>query len=281
MAAPDREGGGAAAVVLKAPAKLTWRLRIVGRRHDGYHLLAAEMVTVDLFDELEFSAGDALEVIDDVDWLGRSDGPAPPVSWNVAGAGPNLVELALAAVGRTASVRLTKRIPAGAGLGGGSSDAAAVLRWAGSSDVGLAAGLGADVPFCLAGGRALVSGIGELVEPLAHQAADLLLVVPSVHVSTPAVFAAWDSLGGPIGDLENDLEPAALVVEPRLAWWRDLISDVSGRRPRLAGSGGTWWLAGDAAALAELQRAVSDGVAVAGESALVKVVKTVPVAEAT
>ena len=196
---------------MRAPAKLTRRLRIVGRRPDGYHLLAAEMVTVDLYDELQFSSGDSLDVVDDVDWLTPPDGRVPAAS-SPGGA--------LAAVGRSASVRLTKRIPAGAGLGGGSADAAAVMRWAGNSDVGVAMGLGADVPFCLGGGCALVSGIGEVIEPLAHQPADVLLVVPPVHVSTLTVFAAWDALGGPAGELENDLEPAALVAEPRLAWFR-------------------------------------------------------------
>jgi 4-diphosphocytidyl-2-C-methyl-D-erythritol kinase len=270
---------------MRAPAKLTRRLRVLGRRPDGLHLLEAEMVTLNLYDELEFSAGDGLEVVDAVDWVvpaseaDRDGGPGvparglpPPFVLD----GPNLVELALMAVSRSASVRLTKRIPAGSGLGGGSANAAAVLRWAGSSDLAVAAGLGADVPFCLVGGRALVSGIGEIVEPLSDQPADFLLVVPRVHVSTQAVYAAWDSLGGPMGELDNDLEPAALVVEPRLRWWRDLITDVSGRRPRLAGSGGTWWLEGDRTELEALCQAFSAAIVERGESALVRLVSTTP-----
>ena len=154
----------------------------------------------------------------------------------------NLVVRALATVGRRARVRLTKRIPAGAGLGGGSADAAAVLRWAGARDPAVAAGLGADVPFCVVGGRALVSGIGEVVEPLGFEAFTAVLVTPAIAVSTSEVYRAWDALGGPTGEHGNDLEPAALAVEPRLAWWRDLISSVAGDRPRLAGSGGTWYL---------------------------------------
>ena len=63
-------------------------------------------------------------------------------------------------------MRLEKRIPSGAGLGGGSADAAAVLRWAGVTDLEVAARLGADVPFCLVGGRARVTGVGEAVAPL-------------------------------------------------------------------------------------------------------------------
>jgi 4-diphosphocytidyl-2-C-methyl-D-erythritol kinase len=252
-------------------------LRIVGRRPNGYHLLTAEMVTVDLCDELEFSGGDGFEVVDAVDWVEPSLVSAShlAVRFSPAGGAPNLVKLALAVAGTPASVRLTKRIPTGAGLGGGSADAAAVLRWAGISGAAVAARLGADVPFCLIGGRALVSGIGEIVEPLADQPADFLLVSPRLQVSTSAVYAAWDSLDGPVGELDNDLEPAALVVEPRLEWWRDLIADVSGRRPRLAGSGGTWWLEGDRVELAELQRALSGAVVEADESALVRCVRTI------
>jgi 4-diphosphocytidyl-2-C-methyl-D-erythritol kinase len=271
---------------VRSPAKLTWRLRVVGRRTDGFHLLRAEMVTVDLYDELQFSAGDGLEVVDAVDWMtpsvtrnGPDSGPGAP-AWGVdaplAGDEPNLVERALRAVSRSASVRLIKRIPAGAGLGGGSANAAAVLRWAGCSDVAVAARLGADVPFCVMGGRALVSGIGEIVEPLADEPAEVLLVVPRLHISTPAVYAAWDSLSGPVRELDNDLEPAALAVEPRLAWWRDLIADVSGRRPRLAGSGGTWWLEGDHAELAAVRQAMCTAIVATGESALVQLVSTIP-----
>jgi 4-diphosphocytidyl-2-C-methyl-D-erythritol kinase len=267
--------------VVRAPAKLTRRLRVVGRRSDGYHLLEAEMVTLDLADELEISAGDGLEVIDAVDWVGQEGPPvlAPAPSLLAPDSrqrpAPNLVERALHAVGRSAQVRLRKVIPAGAGLGGGSADAAAVLRWAGCSDLEVAARLGADVPFCLAGGRALVGGVGEIVQPLAYEEADVLLVVPRLTVSTPEVYAAWDSLGGPVGGSGNDLEPAALIVEPRLAWWRSLLSDLAGRPPRLAGSGGTWWLDGDRDVLVTLQEQISATVVAEGRSAVVELVRTI------
>ena len=173
---------------------------------------------------------------------------------------------------------MTKCIPAGAGLGGGSADAAAVLRWAGVSDLERASELGADVPFCLVGGRARVSGIGQSVQPLPFESRHLVLVVPRIHVSTPAVYAAWDDLGAPSGEHGNDLEPAALVVEPRLRFWRDLVTEVSGERPLLAGSGGTWWLdvvGGQAMAL-HLENELREAVAAAGQSGLVKSVETVP-----
>src|SRR4051812_32179122 len=103
------------------------------------------MVTVSLHDELTLGPGDDLVV------TGASGLP-------VDAGDDNLVRRALRLAGRTASVRLTKRIPAGAGLGGGSADAAAILRWAGFTDPVAAVALGADVPFCLRGGRARVTG---------------------------------------------------------------------------------------------------------------------------
>ena len=214
-----------------APAKLTLSLRIVGTRADGYHLLDAEMVTLDLADELEFDAGAGLDV----------EGPAA----RGVSAGPdNLVPKALAAVGRQAHVRLHKRIPAGAGLGGGSSDAAAVLRWAGCDDLVLAATLGADVPFCVVGGRARVGGVGEIVEPLPVERRAFTLLIPPLHVPTAEVYRAWDEMGGPTEGTGNDLEPAALAVVPELAAWRERLRDATGQTPRLAGSGGTWFVEG-------------------------------------
>jgi 4-diphosphocytidyl-2-C-methyl-D-erythritol kinase len=220
--------------VERAPAKLTVSLRITGVRPDGYHLIDAEMVTLDYGDLLTFDDGDGLEVVG-------------PYAAGVPAGEENLVRRALAAVGRRAFVRLDKRVPAGAGLGGGSSDAAAVLRWAGCSDVGVAAALGADVAFCLVGGRARVTGVGEVVEPLTPVARTFTLSVPPVPVSTPAVYRAWDALGEPAAadGSVNDLEAAALVVAPALAEWRDRLAAVSGLRPQLAGSGGTWFVEGE------------------------------------
>ena len=213
----------------RAYAKLTLSLRVLGVRADGYHLIDAEMVSIDLADELEFSDGDAFAV----------EGLAVP------GGGDNLVLRALRAVGRTASVRLHKRIPAGAGLGGGSADAAAVLRWAGrGDDVALAATLGADVPFCVVGGRARVGGIGEIVEPLPPVNDDYTLLTPPLHVSTPDVYRAWDAMGAPSASGPNDLEAAALVVEPALAHYRDRLRELTGQEPVLAGSGSTWFVRG-------------------------------------
>jgi len=233
---PDRRPGDQ--VRQLAFAKLTLSLRITGVRADGYHLLDAEMVTIDLTDELWFGPGEGLVVEDAV---------APPGSPVPVGAGPdNLVRQALASLGRKASVRLVKRIPAGAGLGGGSADAAAVLRWAGrGDDTALAGRLGADVAFCLRGGRARVTGVGEVVEPLPFEpGVPYTLLTPPIPVSTVAAYRAWDGLGGPTGAGPNDLEAAALALEPSLAGWRDRLGEATGAVPRLAGSGSTWWVPG-------------------------------------
>jgi len=234
------------AALVRAPAKLTVSLRITGVRDDGYHLLDAEMVTLDLADTLTLAPGDGLTV------GGRFAAGVPTDD-------SNLVRRALRAVGRRAEVHVDKAIPHGGGLGGGSADAAAVLRWAGVDDVSVAASLGADVPFCLVGGRARVTGVGEQLEPLAVVDRTFTLVTPPVVVSTPAVYRAWDSLGDRADGGVNELEPAALLVAPELARWRDRIAAVAGQTPTLAGSGATWFVEG---AHPDLARALPDAAVV-------------------
>jgi 4-diphosphocytidyl-2-C-methyl-D-erythritol kinase len=246
----------AGAVQLSAPAKLTLSLRVTGIRPDGYHDIDAEMVSLDLHDSLEIEPGTGLTV--------HAEPPAVLGLGGVPSGPNNLVAKALATVGRESQVRLIKRIPPGAGLGGGSSDAAAVLRWAGCTDLDVAARLGADVPFCVLGGRARVRGIGESVDLLPYEERRFVLLLPPFGVNTAAVYRAWDQLGGTAGTDEgqervgslghgsvgtNDLEAAALHVEPRLAAWRDRFAELSGARPLLAGSGSTWFLEGTPAEL--------------------------------
>lgn len=227
-------GAAALPAEVAAPAKLTLSLRVVGRRSDGFHLLDAEMVTVDLCDRLRLSEGAGLTV-------------TGPFAAELEGTPPedDLAMAALRLAGRQAHVTVEKHIPVGAGLGGGSADAAAVLRWAGAVDPGAAAALGADVPFCLLGGRARVRGIGDDVEPLAEDGATFTVATPPLVVDTAAVYATWDRLGGPTGAAGNDLEPAAVDLVPALADWRERIAALAGDRPRLAGSGSTWFLEGD------------------------------------
>ena len=221
-----------------APAKLTLSLRVTGVRDDGYHEIDAEMVSLDFCDRLEISPSpDGAVSVRMLDAAGDDYGAPLPAT-------DNLVVRALGLAGRSARVTVHKRIPAGAGLGGGSADAAAVLRWAGFSDTVRAASIGADVAFCLVAGRARVSGIGEIVEPLTYVREQYTLMLVPLSCSTAAVYAAWDELGGPAGDNGNDLEAAALRVAPELASWRDELGDSTGLTPRLAGSGSTWFVAG-------------------------------------
>ena len=247
---------------LQAPAKLTVSLRITGVRADGYHELDAEMVTLSLADELVVDEGGAGLTVEAEGWIRA--GALPPLE-------DNLIGHALKASGRVAGVRLVKRIPLAAGLGGGSADAAAILRWAGATDPAVAARLGADVPFCVVGGRARVGGVGERVSPLAFERRDYLLLLPPFGVDTAAVYRAWDK--DPTHDGPNELAAAALSAEPRLALWRDALGDLAGRQPLLAGSGSTWFVEGGPA---EAGTADAPELRVGGETARLVRAHTVP-----
>jgi 4-diphosphocytidyl-2-C-methyl-D-erythritol kinase len=262
----NRNGNDGGPVTLRAHAKLTLGLRITGVRDDGYHLIDAEMVSLDLHDLVTLTPG------------GHGIDASGPFSDGIPLDGTNLVARAVQLAGNVhgVGVHLHKLIPHGGGLGGGSTDAATVLRWCGygssTSALEEASRLGADIPFCLVGGRARVRGIGELVEPLDHVDRVVTLIIPPLAVSTPAAYRAWDDLGGPVADGPNDLEPAALVVEPELRRWRDRIGECVGTAPVLAGSGATWFVDGERAnALGEL----------VDEGARVVVARTVPMDVAT
>ncbi|MDA3019859.1 MAG: 4-(cytidine 5'-diphospho)-2-C-methyl-D-erythritol kinase [Actinomycetota bacterium] len=236
--------------LILAPAKLTLSLRVTGVRDDGYHLIDAVMTTLELHDELHISDDHS-----GLDFRG-------PYSAGITTDSDNLVSRALTFVDRVAQVVVTKNIPHGGGLGGGSSNAAAIFRWAqrtSATDIVASAAIGADVPFCIVGGQARVTGIGEIVEPMAVEHRNITLIIPPLHVSTPAVYKAWDALGHLQADGPNDLEPAALVVEPKLVTWRDRIIEATGQIPTLAGSGATWFIADGAADVAQrLREALPD-----------------------
>ena len=231
--------------VLHAPAKLTWSLHVVGRRADGLHLLDAEMVSLDLFDTIELTETEDARLQFQV----ATEAPAGPRDVKVGD--DDLVRRALREVGRRCHVRLTKRIPIGAGLGGGSSDAAAILRWAGAVDASTAVRLGADVPFCCVGGRAQVRGVGELVEPLEPIARTVTLALLPFGVDTAAAYRAYDELGGPERHHpRNDLTIAAELVAPPLRELRELLEERCGVPLTLAGSGSTMFAEGDPLGLA-------------------------------
>lgn len=245
---------------LFAPAKLNRFLAVMGRRADGFHEL--ELVTTvldgvpDLSDILDGEAADTLSL-----------SLSGPTSLGLAVDENNLVlrawRLLEKETQRTlpARLHLEKRIPHGAGLGGGSSDAAAALRLGNEifglqlSDatlLRLAAQLGSDVPLFILGGTVLGLGRGERVFPLRPLPLEpLLLVYPNLHVSTPSVYQTIAKVGypNPIGcpslpdgmmpPWRNDLTEAAIHVCPALADVRQALRD-SGGEPLLCGSGSCW-----------------------------------------
>jgi len=229
-------------IYLYAPAKLTLSLEIEGLRDDGYHLVKAEMVSLDLMDELEINEDGGKGIAVSSEYLSQPWGFDKESS--VPNNENNLVFKALDLLNVEMSVYIRKRIPPGAGLGGGSADAAAVLRWGGFKDLIAASQLGADIPFCLQGGRAFVAGIGEKISPIAYKEQTFTLLMPPISCSTVAVYEHWDRIGGPRGDNGNDLEPAVIDLYPELKKWRDQLGEATGVRPRLAGSGSTWFVEG-------------------------------------
>lgn len=221
-------------IALRASAKLTWYLEVVSRRDDGYHELRSEMTTIDFNDVL---------VVDEAADYVRVTSPFDvemPLDAN------NLVARALVLVGRRAGVTIEKRIPVGGGLGGGSADAGAILRWAGGVSVQRAQSLGGDVPFCQLGGRALVEGVGGRLTPLPFEARDVTLIMPCFSVATKDCYEAYDELrsSGWTPNEANHLEVPAGLVEPRLAttlaWLRAQVSP----EVQLAGSGSTLFVPG-------------------------------------
>lgn len=234
-------------------AKVNLALAVYPRSADGYHPLRGIFQSVSLADEI------AVQPATD-DSVAVRGGDAPQDETNLAW---RAIEVArrTARVIQPMSLEILKRIPSGAGLGGGSADAAATLglmaeRFGleGETTVELAESLGADVPFSLVGGTKLVEGRGErlkdmeLLEDFA-----LGIVVPPFSLSTPAVFDEWDRLDGPSGDvmndgdlppslrgglpIRNDLFPAAVSLDSRVGEWRDEIETRWGTGVAMTGSG--------------------------------------------
>jgi len=236
-------------IVVDALAKLTLSLRVTGTRADGYHELDALMVSID-------EPRDTLTIRPAARTTITVDGP---FAAGVPVDDTNLAWRAADACGAAVEIALYKGIPSGAGLGGGSADAAAVLVALGG-DVALAPALGADVAFCVNGGRARVRGIGDVVEPVEPHSLSIVVATPPFGCATADVYRAWDELGGP-RDAVNDLQPAAQHVEPRLAEFRREVEAAAGAPAILAGSGSSYAVVfGDVAAAAPAHARVAAAV---------------------
>lgn len=224
-----------------APAKLTKSLEIIGVREDGYHLIRSEMVSVSLYDEILISDEEnSVEIVDPYGYVSQLEA----IFGEIPRGDGNLALQALKMGHSSLSLRIVKRIPFGAGLGGGSSDAAAVLRLLGlHDDVTRAISLGADVPFCLRGGRALVTGVGEQVTPIDYVSESFILFFLPICVSTKAVYEAFDRVGP--GTYSNHLQFAAMEISEPLRSYYWLVSRRLGRELEMAGSGSTFFLSSE------------------------------------
>ena len=242
---------------LRAPAKLNLCLYVGPRRDDGLHEIRSLFEPLELADELRISEADADEVI--------CEGIE----------GPDLTATALAALrehgwdGPRLRIEVIKRIPVAAGLGGGSADAAAVLRLAMGELEGLrsiAAGIGADVPSQLQPRPCLVAGAGEVIEPAPPPGEHAVVLVPQAEgLATAAVYAEADRLGSPRGDAEleairrrlrdavdeggspldyrehlvNDLQAAAISLRPGIEEALRALEEAGAARAMVTGSGPT------------------------------------------
>jgi 4-diphosphocytidyl-2-C-methyl-D-erythritol kinase len=241
----------------RAPAKLNLCLYVGPRRDDGLHEICSLFEPLELADELQIVEASRDEVI--------CEGIE----------GPDLTATALAALrehgwdGPPLRIEVTKRVPVAAGLGGGSADAAAVLRLARGEVEGLrsiAAGIGADVPSQLQPRPCLVAGAGEVIEPAPPPDEHAVVLIPQPEgLATSAVYAEADRLGSPRGESEleairrrlrdavdeggspldyrehlvNDLQPAAISLRPEIEDALAALGEAGAAHAMVTGSGPT------------------------------------------
>ncbi len=229
-----------------APAKVNLTLHVTGQRPDGYHLLDSLVVFADVGDRLWLEPGDELSLK-----VSGAFSAGVPLDRR------NLVWQAAEAAGWFGHMELEKNLPHGAGIGGGSSDAGAVLRYLQRPE--LAAGLGADVPVCFGATAQRMQGIGDVLAPIpALPELWGILVNPGVSVPTPKVFKGLRRKQNPampatipgfksaremmlwMSEMRNDLEESAIAAEPAIG---EVLRVLSGQPNvglcRMSGSGGT------------------------------------------
>lgn len=246
-----------------APAKINWFLHITGRRADGYHTLETVFQRIDWCDELTIQTTDdgAITLTGDLSGVAMTAN----LAYRAAVALRNRVD-SLNRHSLGARIHLTKNIPTGAGLGGGSSNAATVLTalndlWglglANQTLQKIGLTLGADVPFFVSGfNAAFATGVGEVLTPMDLPARELLLVNPNVHVPTAQVFAKFRKFGftpsldvslAELTDLlpnhpvfSNDLEKSTFEIATAVAHVYGVLSAaVPDGFVRMSGSGAT------------------------------------------
>ena len=235
-------------IQIAAYAKLNLSLRVLRRRTDGYHEILSDVQTIDLADSIEIELG----------------GEGVRVHSNLVFSETDIVELAAVALLKRkrstqgVAIRVEKRIPVGAGLGGGSSDAAATLAvldrvippelpFRTLCEIGST--IGSDVPLFLHGGAIRMGGRGERIEKLPAQPRECYVVlVPSVHCATQEIYSRWD-----VGDAspirratrlergENDLLQAALSAYPSLSTYHGAVGQLNAAYSGMSGSGSSFY----------------------------------------
>lgn len=267
---------------IKAYAKINWFLKILGTREDGYHLLKTLMESVSLCDTVKLVCSDSAGK-DGLRPGIRLTASLPFIPTDSKNTAYKAARAYLNALGRkdiSVRIHIDKSIPTQAGMGGGSADAAAVLN--GLADIfpcavpradlmAIAAGIGADVPFCMDGGTQVCEGIGDILHPAEPlKGLPLLFIKPRCSISTPWAFGEFDRLTGESSDagrpadgvpdrflappagtdplerlkaaapfLENDLESVADSRFPELAGIRSWLTAHGAVFSRMSGSGST------------------------------------------
>lgn len=261
---------------LAAPAKLNLFLHVIGRRPDGYHLLQTVFRLIDLCDLLDIDTRSDGQIVRETDMVGVTHDDDLVVR-----AAKALQQHTGTKLG--AQIRVRKRIPSGAGLGGGSSDAACVLialnrlwqtRLTRQALMRVGLGLGADVPFFIFGQSAFAEGIGEKLTALDLPQQAYLVVQPAQHVPTQGIFQDPDltrntdpvkimdfsgrQIVTSLGFGRNDLQPIVLkryaVVRQALDWLNKAEFSANGFKARMTGSGACLFLSFPDATLAENAR---------------------------
>lgn len=270
---------------LSAPAKINLFLEVLARRTDGYHEINTVLSAIRIFDTVEFVATDNPEIVLECRWAhglaaqdaaaARPQVPAQELALDPIPLGPKNLAWQAAQLIRNRSgislgarISLIKRIPAAAGLGGASSDAAAVLRaanlawrlnWPHEKLVAVAAELGSDIPFFLASGSAVATGRGERLSAVRLPPLHVVIVKPPVGLSTPRVYAACQPRAAATGTdallkllaagksaqaaqhLVNDLQPPAARLTP----WIEKLRHAFERQPvlghQMSGSGSSYF----------------------------------------
>ena len=227
-----------------AYAKLNLFLEVCGMRSDGFHDIRSLVQTIDLADRIEIAPGTGIRV-----------------SCTEKLTGSNIVEQATRALLREKrsdaglNISIEKNIPIGAGLGGGSSDAAAVLALinrlvspviAQSKLLEIAASIGSDVPLFLTGGCMRLIDLGHPEQQLPLRSETFVLLAPDIRCSTGEIYNAWRSTDTPASDPtlgRNDLYPAAVRLYPKLEAYRNTLNEAGGLYSGMTGSGSAFFAA--------------------------------------